>query len=294
MREGLGRVGEGDEAVGAAGRGVVEHRGEVGGAGGIGHVVDHLEAGVGERRPRRGDEVDAEAVGDRDHRHLLVDLALLGRLREQAGERVGVVVAAAEQPVALRPALHELRRLVGHRRDRELRIAEAVEERRRREVEAGAPRRQDEVDLVLVRQPLDGAHHLLGGGAVVVLDDLDRQLRAVGQRQPAGVVHLLHPELVVRQRGDACAAGVRPGLRDGVADLDRRAVLAERRQGRRGREQHGGQAEGAQRPPGDRGHVSSSRSRAFARRLVGAVSRPRPRSSGYAGSGSGRRADSGE
>ena len=78
-------------------------------------------------------------------------------------------------------------------------IAVLVERRRHGEVEAGAPRRQHEVDLVLRDQPLDGTHGLLRARAVVVFDDLDRHALPALEQDAAGGVDLLHPQLVVRR-----------------------------------------------------------------------------------------------
>ena len=63
------------------------------------------------------------------------------------------------------------------------------------------------------------SHGLLGVGAVVVFDHLDLHALAA-DRDAAGIVHVLHPELIVRQRGDAGAAGEGAGLGNGVADPD--------------------------------------------------------------------------
>ena len=183
-------------------------------------VVGELEFGVGERRPRRARQVDAETVGDADHRDGVADLLFIAQLGEQFDQRLGGIGAGAEQPETVGPALCQFRRAVGDGGRSQVRIAFAVERRPDRQVEAGAPRRQDEIDLVLVDQPLQCAHGLFGVGAVVVLHDLDRDA-LVAELDAAGGVHFLHPQFVVGDRGDGCAAGVRAGARNRVADLDR-------------------------------------------------------------------------
>ena len=115
-----------------------------------------------------------------------------------------------------------------------MRIAVFVEQRSSREIHAGAPRRQDEVDLVLRGKPLDRLDHLFGVGAVIIFDDLDLHLLAADV-ETAGIVHGLHPHLVVRQRGDGGAGTERTGLRDRPADLDR-VLRGSRRREQRGRE----------------------------------------------------------
>ena len=64
--------------------------------------------------------------------------------------------------------------MVGGRGRRHVRVAVLVEGRADGEVHAGAPGREENVDLVLVDQPLDGAHGLLGVRLVVIFDDVDR------------------------------------------------------------------------------------------------------------------------
>ena len=128
-------------------------------------------------------------------------------------------MAAAEHPVAALPAGGEFRRLVGHRGHAELRIAEAVHQRRDGEVRAGAPGRQDQIDLVLGCQPLDGADQVFVRRPVVILDDLDHPLRSVRHGQSAGGVDVLDPQFIVRDRGDAGAGGIGSCLGNGVADF---------------------------------------------------------------------------
>lgn len=229
--EGFRRIGEGDEGVGTLRCRFRQDRREVRRADRIGDVVDHFQPGLVEGRTRGADEVDAEAVGDRDHRHLLVDRAGIRRLDQKGGQCLGIVMAAAEHPEAPLPALDEIGSLVGDCGDGELRVAEAIEQRCHCKIEAGAPRRQDEIDLVLVGEALDGAYHFFRRGTVVVFDHLDRQALAARQFQAAGVVDLLDPEFVVRNGGDARAAGIGAGLRDRVADLHGCRFLREGRHG---------------------------------------------------------------
>ena len=234
-RHGVGRIAEGHEGVGAGARRLADQRREILRADGIALVVGELEARIGEALAGGLREVDAEAVGDRDHGDVGADLALVAQLLQQSDQRVDILRAGAEQPEAVGPALDEIGRAIGDGAEGELRIAVLVEHRPDREIEAGAPRREQQVDLVLGHQPLDGTHGLLGVGAVVVFDDFDRHALAA-DHQPALGVHVLDPHLVVRDLGDGGAAGIGAGLGNGVADLD--LVL---RHGRRRGERRRGQ-----------------------------------------------------
>jgi hypothetical protein len=78
-----------------------------------------------------------------------------------------------------------------------MRVAVFVEDRRGREVEGRAPGRQDEVDLVLGGEALDRLDHFFDIGAIIIFDDLDLHLLAA-DIETTGIVHVLHPHLVVR------------------------------------------------------------------------------------------------
>ena len=196
-------------------------------------VVGQLELRVGKRRPRRRRQIDTEAVGDADHRYRVADLLFIAQFVQQFDQRLGGVGAGAEHPETVGPAFCEFRRAVGHGGRGEVRIAFAIERRADRQIEAGAPWRQDEIDLVLVDQPLQRAHGLFGVGAVVILHDLDRDA-LVAELDATGGIHFLHPQFVVGDRGDGGAAGVRAGARNGVADLDRGLGLRDGGQAERG------------------------------------------------------------
>ena len=198
----------------------------------IGLVVHQLEAGLLQPLARRARLLDAELVADRRHRDLGADLAVLAQGRERIDQAVDQLGRQAEPEGQVRPALHHLGRAVRIRRHGEMRIAVFVEQRRGGEIHAGAPRRQDEVDLVLRGEALDRLDHLFGIGAVIIFDDLDLHLLAADV-EPAGIVHGLHPHLVVRQRGDGGAGTERTGLRDRPADLD--GVLRRARRSRASR-----------------------------------------------------------
>ena len=73
--------------------------------------------------------------------------------------------------------------------------------------------------LSCVDQPLDRAHSSSELERSSYSIDLDRHALAA-EHDAAGVVHVLHPELIVRERGDGGAARVRAGLGDRPADLD--------------------------------------------------------------------------
>ena len=61
---------------------------EILGADRIALVVGELEVRVGERRPRRARQVDAEAVGDADHGDGVADLAFVAQLGQQLDQRL--------------------------------------------------------------------------------------------------------------------------------------------------------------------------------------------------------------
>ena len=227
-------------------------------------VVSELEFRVGERRPRRCRQVDAEAVGNADHRHGVADLLFIAQFVQQFDQRLGGIGAGAEHPETVGPALGKFRGAVGHGRRGEVRIAFAIERRTDRQVEAGAPWRQDEIDLVLVDQPLERAHGLFGVGAVIVLHDLDRDA-LVAELDAAGGVHFLHPQFVVGYRGDGGATGVRAGARNRVADLDRGLRFGD-----------GGNAEGG-------GAGGGYEQRRAPRQIISSCSPPRGASTGAIG-----------
>ncbi|MNE77812.1 hypothetical protein D3C80_1741650 [compost metagenome] len=102
-------------------------------------------------------------------------------------------MAAAQHPEALFPARGKFGRLVGHACDRKLRITEALIKRCDGQIEAGAPWRQNEIDLVLAGQTLGEPHRILGRGTVVIFDHFHRQALAIRQSEAAGIVDLLHP-----------------------------------------------------------------------------------------------------
>ena len=179
MRERVGRIAEGKERVGIGRLRVLEHRLHVLRAERIGLVIDEIEAGLLQPFARRGRLLDAELIADRDHRDLVADLAVL----LQAWRSVSTIPSTISdgrpsQKVRFGQRLVSSGALVGVGGDGELRIAELVEDRRGREIHAGAPGRQDEVDLVLRRETLDRLDHLFRIAAVVVFDDLDLQLLA--------------------------------------------------------------------------------------------------------------------
>ena len=210
QRQRIRRIAEGDEDIRIERLHLVDDRREILRADRIALVVGELEFRVGERRPRRRRQIDAEAVGDADHRDRVADLLFIAQFVQQFDQRLRGIGAGAEHPETVGPALCEFRRAVGHGRRGEVRIAFAVERRANRQIEAGAPWRQDEIDLVLVDQPLQRAHGLFGVGAVVVLHDLDRDA-LVAELDATGGIHFLHPQFVVGDRGDGGAAGVRAG-----------------------------------------------------------------------------------
>src|SRR5262245_52140395 len=74
--------------------------------------------------------------------------------------------------------LDHLRRHVGGGGDGEMRIAVFGDDGSDREVGAGPPGRQDEIDLVLRREALDRLHCLLGARLVVIFDNLELHLLA--------------------------------------------------------------------------------------------------------------------
>ena len=213
------RIAERDEDVRVAGLCVLDDRLQVLRAERIGLVIDELEAGLLESLARGGRLLDAELVADGGHRDLVADLAVLAQRVERGDETVDDLRRQAEPEGQVRPALHQLGRAVGVRRHGEMRVAVFVEDRRGGEVHPRAPRRQDEVDLVLRGETLDRLDQFLGVRAVVVLDHLDLHLLAADV-EPAGVVHVLHPHLVVRQRGDGGARRSGARLRQRPADLD--------------------------------------------------------------------------
>src|SRR4029077_18801144 len=100
-----------------------------------------------------------------------------------------------------------------------VRIAQAVQRRADGEIKSRAPRWKNEVDLVLIGEALDRLPGFFRTAAVVVLYDFDGQM-LVAKLDAAGRVHVLYPELVVGQRRDAGAAGVRTCLGDRIADTD--------------------------------------------------------------------------
>jgi hypothetical protein len=104
-------------------------------------------------------------------------------------------------------------------------IAEAIGERRDREVGIAAPGREHQVDLVAAHQLLVGANAGLDLAAVVAADELDLPPAAL-DAESAGSVLLLGPEQVVRLLADLRATRPRPGAGDRVADTHRRALGA--------------------------------------------------------------------
>ena len=220
--EGVGRVAEGDEGVRAEALDLVHDRREVLRAQRIGFVIDHVEAGGLERRAGAGHHVEAVAVGDVHHRHLLADLAFGVHFLQQIDQAAGHVLAAAQQPETVGPALGKFRPLVGDRGDGDLRIAVLGEHRRRGQVGARAPGGDDEVGLVLRGQALDGLDCVVIAGAVVVLDQFHRHALVAGglEQDTAALVDLGYPELDVGPVRDAGAAGAGAGLGRRRADLD--------------------------------------------------------------------------
>ena len=148
--------------------------------------------------------------------------------RQVLGERVHHQVGLLQQREEV--GILHAEQLPAGRGRREHRVAVLLRERHHREVRAGAPRRQDQVDLVAAHQLLVGAHDRLGVAAVVEAHELDLALHALDV-QPAGGVHLLRPHDVVRLLRDLRARGPRTGARDRVADAYR--LLGERRRDRR-------------------------------------------------------------
>ena len=126
--------------------------------------------------------------------------------------------------------------VVGGRGGRQLRIAILGEGRADREVHAGAPGRQQDVDLVLVDQAFDRLDQFLVARLVVIGDHFDGH-PLVAELDAAGGFDVMEPKLVVGHGRDAGARGVGAGHRDGVADLD--LVLGQRAAGD---EQTGGDA----------------------------------------------------
>ncbi len=124
--EGIGRIGKCDERVGAGPSGFVDHGRKVRGADRVGDVIDNVEPGFGEGFTGRGDEIDAETVGHGNDGNVIVDNTGIALLNENVGQSVSVVTATAKQPEAAVPAFDEFGRAVGHGRNGELRIAEAV------------------------------------------------------------------------------------------------------------------------------------------------------------------------
>jgi len=188
-------------------------------------------------KPARGlREVDAEAVGDRHHRDLVVDLAFFAQLHEEFDQRVDILLRRAEEPEAVRPALCEFGSAVGDGAEGQLRIIVLVEGRTDGKIDARAPRRQQKIDLVLLDQTLDRAYRFFGVRAVVIFDDFDRNALAVClEHQAALGVHFLNPELVVRDLCDVGATGIRAGLRYRITNLDHFRCRVLRRQHRRAR-----------------------------------------------------------
>ena len=86
--------------------------------------------------------------------------------------------------------------------------------------------------LSCVAEPLDRLDHVFRIAAVVVFDDFDLHLLAA-DIDAAGVVHVLHPDLIVRQRRHGGAGRERSGLGDRPADLQRFLRLRRRTQRRR-------------------------------------------------------------
>ena len=232
--EGVGRIAEGDEGIGAGRLRRVDELRKILGGDRVALVEGELEAGLLQRRPCGGGQLDAEGVGDADHGDLVVDLAVGLELRQDFGECIGAHRRGAEHPEAVRPALGHLIGLVGGGGRGEMRIAVFVEGRADGEVHAGAPWREHDVDLVLVDQALGGAHQLFGARLIVIFDHLDRD-QLVAELDAAGLLEVAQPELVVGDGGDAGARGIRPGLRYGIADLDlvlrRRSAGGERHEG---------------------------------------------------------------
>ena len=183
------------------GLGFLDLVGQVGGAERIALADDDLEAGPLQHRRDAGGSLGAELVGDAEHHQLVVDLVLVLELAQHLHQRAAEIARLVEEEEQRRHLLDEIGGVVGVRRHRELRIAVARIDRRRRQVEAGAPGRQHEIDLVLGHQPLGEPYRGLGVAGVVVLDDLDRNsLVEFLDHQAALLVDVVHPQLVGGQR----------------------------------------------------------------------------------------------
>ena len=102
-------------------------------------------------------------------------------------------MTTAEHPEALFPARRKIGRLVGNAGHGQLWITETVVKRRNSQIEARAPGRQDEIDLVLAGQTLGEPHGILGRGPVVILHHFHRQALAIRKGEAACVVDLFHP-----------------------------------------------------------------------------------------------------
>jgi hypothetical protein len=97
-----------------------------------------------------------------------------------------------------------------------------MQQRPHGQVKAGSPGWQNEIDLVLRDQPLDGLHGIVHIAMIIIFDHLDRHSLANAlEHDTAFGIHLLDPEVVVRKDGDARAWRVRPAQRNRIADLDR-------------------------------------------------------------------------
>src|SRR5262245_48810050 len=168
--EGVRRVAEGKKHVGVRRLRVLEHRLHVLRAKRIGLVVDQIEAGLFQPCARRRRQLDTELIANRNHRDLFVDLAVLLELGKGFDDTVDDLRRQTEPEGQVGPALRQLRRLVSVGCNGKLRIAELIEDRRGGEIHAGAPGRQDEINLVLRCQPLDCLDHFFRIAAVVIFD----------------------------------------------------------------------------------------------------------------------------
>ena len=213
------RIGPGDERIGVLRLRRLDDRREVLRRVRIGFVVDDVEAGLLEDRAAGIGELDAEGVGDVDDGDAVADLALVLELlhdvRRRLGERAGRALDEEQPGIARNQRVD----LVGDGGLGHLRIAVLGEDRRDREIPAGAVDRHDEIDLVLGRQAFHRLDRLGRLAAVVVLDHLDLALAGL-ELEAAAIVDLLCPELEVRPMGDRGARGHEAGSRSDHADPD--------------------------------------------------------------------------
>ena len=165
---------------------------------------------------------DAELIGYAEHCDGAADLALRTQLGDCGYECLHSTGHGAGEPETVRPELAQFRSPVAQCGRRQLRVSGAVEQRRYGEVKSGAPRRKNEIDLILRNQPLDGRCCIVRIAMIVVLDDLDRHALADAlEHDTAGGIHLLDPKVVIREDCNARARRVGAGQRDRISDLDR-------------------------------------------------------------------------